>query len=215
MKSSSSSSDRIWLIRDNEPMRPGYKILLSGGAGKLVEHADGRSAAAELFAAPAVLRPETNLSRFIAIGESIVVPHSHRRREAPILDRLLSEQAALHQVWVEILLFEQVRARVAYLMLLLSSAYPSGSVIPAKLNYSRLASLCGVTQRSVDRCVGEWGRSGVLSRRSEGYQILDPASLKESLGESGYAVDFLGSQARRLRLIRRLSGMESLRRVTS
>jgi hypothetical protein len=196
-----ASPHRIRAVADGAEIEAARAILISGAAARLVDHPDGRSAAIELFAAPTLLELDVRGGRIVALGESTYVAEQRFTIEQRACSgSLATEQALMQKAWVEVLLFEPVRARIAYLLLVLSSAHQRSAVIPVRLPYSRIANLCGVTERSVDRSMAAWVADGVLARTREGYAVIDRAALHRILGEWGERIDFDASQTRRLHL---------------
>jgi len=196
-----SSPHRARTVADGGEIEARRAILLSGAAARLVDHPDGRSAATELFASPTLVEPDASGGRIVSLGTSLLVTEQRFSIEQrACADSLASEQAKMREAWVEVLLFEPVRARIAWLMLVLSTAHRSTDVIPVKLPYPRIASLCGVTERSVDRAMAKWIADGVLARVPEGYAVRDVVALQRTVGELGERLDLDASQTRRLLL---------------
>jgi hypothetical protein len=148
-----------------------------------VDPADGRSAATELFAAPTLLVRDPRAGRLISLGEATFIPEQRFSIEQQACCELLAaEQALLRSAWLEVLLFEPVRARIAYLLLLLASAHRARTASAVKLSHARIAELCGITERSVERSMREW------------------IPLERSMGEIEQRIDFDASKTRRLLL---------------
>lgn len=182
----------------------GRAVLMSGAVARIARHADGRSAATALYAAPALLRPSLIGGRWIALGTASCVPEADfEERYRPLGQELAEAQAVLQRAWLDVVLFEPVHARIAYLMLLMSSAHPSKRLV--QIAYPRIAGVCGVTERSVGRALGQWLNEGVVSRSERGYAIEDRPRLASFLGNSGQDLDLFRMKAERERWIRPIS----------
>jgi hypothetical protein len=175
--------------------------LIAGAAARVVDHPDGRTAAVELFASPTLMETDILGGKIISLGESCFVPEQRFSIEQRACSgSLAAEQAQMQKAWVEVLLFEPVAVRIAFFMLMLASAHQRERVIPVKLPYARIANLCGVTERSVDRSMSKWVSTGVVERLPEGYCVRDSMALQRVLGEWGERIDFDAAQTRRLHL---------------
>lgn len=191
---------------DGEDLRPCHGLLLEGVIARMADHPDGRSAISELYVAPAVLSPGPDGERWMAIGVARFRPFTVLGAEQVArADRLAAEQAELRRAWLEILLFETARARIAYLLLALATASARSGLGPVNLSYARIAGLSGVTERSVDRAMAPWLKEGVLTRTRDGYVVREIEALREALGEGREALDFVSSRDRRRAMIGRLS----------
>lgn len=194
-------------IEDGAELPPRHALLTEGVVARMADHPDGRSAISEIFVAPAVLTPGPEGERWMAIGGA-----TYRRytvlggEQLARADRLAAEQAELHRAWLEILLFEPARARIAYLLLALATSSNRTELGPVNLSYARIAGLSGVTERSVDRAMAPWLKQGVIERSREGYLLRDLEALRACLGEGLEALDFVASRERRRRVLGMGSG---------
>jgi hypothetical protein len=189
---------RVRIAPDAGDLEVGRAVLLSGAAARVVDHPNGRSAALELFAAPTLVDVDPCGGRLVALGKCSFVHECQLTIEQmSCLETLSSEQALIRGAWMKVLLFEPMSARIAYLLLLLASAYQNRSIIPVELSDERIAKLCGVTERWVDCVMAAWVRSGVVAASVEGYSVRDASTLSRALGDWGDELDFDALQTRR------------------
>lgn len=178
-------------VADNTDLRTGDFLLTDGAVAAFSIHASGRTAAMEIIVAPALLLHSDEQS-YVALGQVTVVATSGAGKlSAEHLCRYWRERTRFRNIWLSVVLFERAQARVAFLLHVLAEIHQAATV-PVRLSYERIAQLCGISWRSVERCVGGWLRRGLVERRACYYTIVDPEGLAEQMGDSADVLDIAG-----------------------
>jgi len=169
--------------RDGSVFDSGSYLVTSGAIATVAAHTSGRSAAVEIIGAPCILLPAPKGMSYLALGdvEALLLEQSLLLHPKLLCDYWL-ERTRLQQSWLNALVFERASVRIAYLFCSLLDA--GRREIPVRLSYDRIAGLCGVTERSVERTVSGWVRSGAVRRCACRYTMVDADKIRNELGEA-------------------------------
>ncbi len=172
-------------------------LLLLSGSLRQVAQGEGEALTTVILRAPAavgcaeVMLGRNHLATAVALEKTTVltIPAAVLRQAAqasPVLSaNLLRDTAALLCVAIErqaVLAYCPVQARVAYALLSLVDAYglPVQGGVRIRVAFSRdeLASMLGVTRRTIARGLHYWTARGVLGRSGRNLVVRDLGQLK-------------------------------------
>ena len=138
-------------------------------------------------------RPSTIVAEALSTLESVTVceiqyddfeDYLHRFPEIAVkVLKLVGAQTAQLESRLEDLAFRSVPSRLASLLIDLSEKYgersAAGIQISLRLTHQNLADLVGATRETVSLIIGEFGRMGIISRKTGHISILEKRQLMQ------------------------------------